>query len=166
MGGSKRPVPGLVWSDAWLLSAVLFAGQSPITLSLFLATADRLNHAIPEFDEVSFGVPRLVAACLLEVSVAADGAVAFAPTRHSSELVGNADRGDIELMFEIANKLGCGYHEAQEFDDSELGRLADALRYSWAPELEDRSLGRLAGLKETDWRRAVDDYCYRDVRKP
>src|SRR5687767_13486263 len=55
-----------VWSDAWLLHAILVAAkEDEATLEDVIGAADFLNHAILTFDEIDGGVARLSRAGLI-----------------------------------------------------------------------------------------------------
>ncbi len=66
---AESKVPALTRSDAWLLAALTEGsrGGHPVTLAKFVHDADWLNRAIPTFDEISFGFPRLVGHGLMTV---------------------------------------------------------------------------------------------------
>ena len=49
-----------LWSDAWLLQAIVLAsGNGPATLAQVIAAADAVNHALPTDDELHGGLVRL-----------------------------------------------------------------------------------------------------------
>jgi uncharacterized DUF497 family protein len=50
------------WSDAWLLLAVIYAGQAgEATLEKIIAAGDAINHAVFNPDELESGFARLIA---------------------------------------------------------------------------------------------------------
>lgn len=49
------------WSDAWLLLAVIYAGNAGATLERIIAVADGINHAIFNPEELESGLARLTA---------------------------------------------------------------------------------------------------------
>jgi hypothetical protein len=54
------------WSDAWLLQAVLLAGEGgPVRLEHVIARGDEIEHAIFTLNELRYGISRLQAAGLL-----------------------------------------------------------------------------------------------------
>lgn len=58
----------LVWSDAWLLYAILGASaEAPAPLEDVVAAGDAMNHAIFTFDELNGGLTRLTAVGLVTV---------------------------------------------------------------------------------------------------
>ncbi|MCX6900524.1 MAG: hypothetical protein NT105_17735 [Verrucomicrobia bacterium] len=59
-------MPQLRWSDAWLLAAIYHCSkQEPANLVEILATADFINHAIPNVEELQSGLFRLEKAGLI-----------------------------------------------------------------------------------------------------
>jgi hypothetical protein len=81
---------------------------------------DWLNRAIPTFDELSFGMPRLVAAGLAAVGQSSSGELVLGATAEAMRLRRSADGHPVPA-------------------------IAAALRASIG-SVEDRSLGRLRGL--------------------
>jgi hypothetical protein len=68
---AERPEtdPRLSRADAWLLAALTersHDGRS-VTLQEFVHDADWLGRMIPTFDEMSFGLPRLISAGFMTV---------------------------------------------------------------------------------------------------
>jgi hypothetical protein len=136
---TEPAAPRLTHGDAWIVAALCEAGRDwPVRLRDLIHNADWLNRAILTFDEVSYGLPRLEAAGLVEVTPGADGP-RVRPTKAARGL-----RKTIK-----ADTLG--------------GVLAGAAAAVGAPpypepESEDRTLGRLTGLDETLWRAEVAAY--------
>ena len=126
----------LTRSDVWILTALLSAG-GPVGLAGLIGAADYLDRAILTYDEVSFGVPRLSAAGLVEVSIAAGGAIILVATVEARSLV-PAGRGVREVMTAMTGSLG-----ARPYPE---------------PEVEDRSLGRLPGLEPADMKAALAEH--------
>ena len=57
-----------VWSDAWLLHAILISvqdGEAP--LDVVISAADGIQHAMLTFDEIDGGIARLTRAELIEI---------------------------------------------------------------------------------------------------
>jgi hypothetical protein len=125
--------PALTRSDAWLLAALTEGSHDgrSVTLPNFIHDADWLNRAIPTFDEISFGFPRLVAHGLMTV----DGLRFRAPPR-AIALRKSVKAGTLGgVLMEMAENVG-----ARPYPE---------------PEVEDRSLGRLPGLRPSDLDAAV-----------
>lgn len=130
--------PPLTRSDAWIVAALCDQGATPVRLRDLIGNADWLNRAILSFDEASFGLPRLAAAGLVEVTPGEDGP-RVRPTSAARAL-----RRTVK-----ASTLG----DVLAGMDAAVG----ALPYP-QPETEDQSLGRLAGLDEVLWRAEVMAY--------
>jgi hypothetical protein len=63
----SKAIP-FVWSDAWILHAILLAAKDDeATLEDVIGAADGINHAILTFDEIDGGVARLSRAGLIAV---------------------------------------------------------------------------------------------------
>ncbi len=129
--------PLLSTSDAWLLAALTEGRRRDRALSLreFVGAADWLNHLLPNFDDVSFGVPRLVAAGLMTV----DGL----------RVQGTAEAWRLRGKVRAAT-LG-GVLVAME-------DLVGAAHFGEPVPHEDRSLGRWQALTEADFDRAIRDH--------
>lgn len=67
MDTAEAPVT-LTTGDAWLLAALTEANGREVSLRDVVHDYDWLNRAVPSFDAVSFGLPRIVAAGLGSVS--------------------------------------------------------------------------------------------------
>src|SRR5690348_3409317 len=53
-------MPQFLWSDAWLLQAIVLAsGAGPATLAQVIGAADAVNHALLTSDELHGGLLRL-----------------------------------------------------------------------------------------------------------
>jgi hypothetical protein len=136
--GDRPPV--LVRSDAWLLAALTEARQGrPLTLAELMNDADWLNRLVPTYDELSYGLPRLIAAGYVVIS-SQGTLLRLQPTTKARELRKAASKEARAL----------GVLEA-------VGRLAGAQPYP-NPEAEDRSLGRLPGLSQADVDEAFRNY--------
>jgi hypothetical protein len=125
--------PALTRSDGWLLAALTEGPRQGLAIDLaeFVYYADWLNRLIPSYDDISFGLPRLVAAGFVIVgSDAEDG------------LVLRATPKAIELRRTV---------KAKSLGDvmSGMERAVGARPYP-VPEAEDRSLGRLPGFAPED----------------
>jgi hypothetical protein len=123
----------LTGTDACLLAAVTESWRRrPIGLGDLIANYDWLDRSIPTFDEVSFGLPRLVAAGFVDVEKLEAGEIKVRATRKAQAL-----RATIKV-----HTLG--------------GVLAEMSAAVGAPpyghhETEDRSLGRLVGFEASAW---------------
>ena len=51
--------PEYNWSDAWILLAIVYAGNKGATLERIIAVGDAINHAIFEPNELESGLARL-----------------------------------------------------------------------------------------------------------
>ena len=126
-------LPALTRSDAWLLAAIADGSirRKPIPLASLVEHADWLNRAIPTFDEVSFGLPRLMAHGLVTIENggyrATTKAVALRRSVKARTLGG--------VLLGMAAAVG-----ARPYPE---------------PESEDRALRRLPGLKPDDLDEAV-----------
>jgi len=98
-----------------------------------VADAEYLIRAIPTYDEVSFGLPRLSDANLVVVSFADDGGIEMAATPLAQSLV-VPGQGDGTVL-DLQKALGCRPYPE--------------------PEVEDRSRGRLPGLDPRDMEAVV-----------
>jgi hypothetical protein len=123
--------PPLTRSDAWLLAALTEGSHDgrPVNLLHFVHDADWLNRSIPTFDEMSFGLPRLVAAGFLVVGYDPREGLVFRATPKATKL-----RGSVK-----AKSLGIVLNG--------VGEAVGAASYPEPEPKEDRSLGRLPGLE-------------------
>ena len=151
-GRTRAPYPALTESDAWLLAALTESPHPgrPVTLRDFVDNADWLNRAIPTFDEMSFGLPRLAAAGLLVVEQDAKEGLLLRATPKAITLR--------RLM------------KAKALGDA-LNAIDEAIRAAGHPEperVEDRSHGRLPGLGAGDLETAVQEHGVRieELSKP
>jgi hypothetical protein len=121
-----QTTPALVRSDIWILAAlVIGAVQGPVEMQRLWENADYLMRRSLTFDEVSFGVPRLVAAGLAEVSAAKDTRLMLTATPKAVSLTKvDPNRGVIDMMFEWMDHFGCRPHPEHENEDRSLGRLS------------------------------------------
>jgi hypothetical protein len=135
--------PPLTRSDAWLLAALTEGPRRAraLTLQEFVGAADWLNRLIPTFDEVSYGVQRLVAAGFVTV----DGLTVQA-TAEAKRLRGTVRR----------SSLGGVLHAME--------KAVGAPRYGEPEPPEDRSLGRWPALHEADLDRAIREHSARVER--
>ena len=134
--------PRLNRADAWLLAALTESSHDgrPVTLRDLVHDADWLNRAIPTFDEMSFGLPRLIAAGFMTVGVGGTSGVDFRASSEATKL-----RKSIK-----AETLG-----------GVLAAVAEAVGAAPYPESEppeDRSLGRLPGLEPDDLEVAIREH--------
>lgn len=114
------PVPRLTEADTWLVAALTESSGRPVPLRNLIHDFDWLNRATPSYDDLSFGIPRLVAAGYAVVSKSPSGDLLFAGTAESMRLRRSA-KGHAAVAIHAA------------------------LRSATGP-VEDRSLGRLPGL--------------------
>jgi hypothetical protein len=128
--------PPLTRSDAWLLAALTEGSRDgrPVSLRDLVHDADWLNRRIPTFDQISYGLPRLVAAGFATVDGyrfrATPKAIALRRTLKSLPSDGLSD-----VIVRMEAALG-----AKPYPE---------------PEDEDRSLGRLSGFEPVDLEIAV-----------
>jgi hypothetical protein len=141
-GGDTPPInmdePRLARSDVWLLR-VLGETRRPeerTSLRELIERADFVERDVPTFDQISFGIPRLVAAGYITVEAGAFRATGKGIALRKSvqaRTLGGVLREMIELL---------GLPPLPSVD----------------PVPEDRSLGRLAGLEPIDYDEAVAAY--------
>src|SRR3954452_970323 len=88
VAGRHDSHPRLNRSDAWLLAALTQGSHDgrPVTLQRFVHDADWLNRQIPTFDEVSYGLPRLLAAGFLTVGHDVRKGIVFRSTSKATTL--------------------------------------------------------------------------------
>jgi hypothetical protein len=110
----------LTEADASLVAALTESSGRLVPLQNLVHDYDWLNRAIPTFDEVSFGVPRLVAEGYATVSASSSGDLLIGATSAAMRL-------------------------RREATGSPVAAIAAAVGASRAVA-EDRSLGRLTGL--------------------
>ena len=137
-GTVSASIPALTRADAWLLAAFT-EGSSPgrpVRLRDLVHDADWLNRAIPTFDEMSFGLRRLVAAGFLVIQTDRKGGLRFEATPTATSL-----RRSLR-----PNRLGV--IEA-------MGEAVGATPYPSPEPAEDRSLGPLAGLDAASLEKAI-----------
>ena len=133
------PTPRLTRSDAWIVAASCETWRdTPMRLRDLIGNADWLNRAILTFDELSFGLPRLEAAGLVDITQGIDGPLVRA-TNEGRALRGTVGSGTLGgVLAGMAAAVGApAYPE---------------------PETEDRSLGRLPGFSEAQWQAEVAGY--------
>ena len=134
--------PALTRSDAWLLAALTEGSRDgrPVNLRDFVHDADWLNRSIPTFDEMSFGLPRLVAAGFLIVEHDSKERLVFQATPKATKL-----RRSVK-----AKSLGDVLNG--------VGEAVGAASYPEPEPAEDRSLGRLTGLETGALDRAIQEH--------
>lgn len=130
VGQSERAIPRLTRSDAYLLAALTESGGRGVDLPSLLHDYDWLNRDIPTFDELSFGIPRLVAHGYAEVGRNNRGELRFRATRSAHALRRSIDArartiGDVVIA--MATIVGTAPYPEPEVEDRALGRL-DELR--------------------------------------
>jgi hypothetical protein len=127
-------------SDAWLLAALTEGSHDgrAVTLQDLVHDADWLNRLIPTFDEMSYGLPRLIAAGFMTVGQDVKKGIVFRATPKAIRLRKSVKAGTLGGVLEgVGNAVG-----AAPYPDPEPP--------------EDRSLGRLPGLEPEDLDAAVD----------
>src|SRR5919197_2892972 len=132
--------PRLTRSDAWLLAALTEGSHDgrPVTLQDFVFYADYLNRAIATFDEMSYGLPRLIAAGFMTVGQDVKKGIVFRATPKATRLRKSVKAGTLGGMLEgVAKAVG-----AAPYPDPEPP--------------EDRSLDRLPGLEPEDLDAAIE----------
>jgi len=112
--------PSLTAADAWLMAALTESSGRLVPLQNVIHDYDWLNRAIPTFDDVSFGIPRLVAAGYASASESSSGELLLGATPQAMRLRQSPIGHPVEA-------------------------IAAALRANTGAA-EDRSLGRLRGL--------------------
>jgi len=108
MSGERE---GFVWSDAWLLQAIVYAArEGPPRLSDVIAHGDAIEHAIFTHAEFSGGVSRLVAAGYTTLK-----AGKLLPTSSGSALVASAspEAPVLEVQAAVGRALSARTHPAQ-----------------------------------------------------
>ena len=121
--------PFLTRSDAWLLAALTEASHDgrPVTLRDLIDGADWLNRALPTFDELSFGLPRLIAAGFLTVDSTKQGP-RFRATPKAVNLRRSIKAETLgDVLSGIVEAVGAKpYPEPEDrAEDRTLGRLRD-----------------------------------------
>jgi hypothetical protein len=127
-------------SDAWLLAALTEGSHDgrAVTLQDFVHDADWLNRQIPTFDEMSYGVPRLIEAGFMTVGQDVKKGIVFRATPKATQLRKSVKAGTLGGVLEgVGNAVG-------------------TLPYRGPEPPEDRSLGRLAGLEPDDLDAAIE----------
>ena len=134
--------PPLTRSDAWLLAALTEGSHDgrPVNLRDFVNDADWLDRSIPTFDEMSFGLPRLVAAGFLVVGSDPREGLVFRATPKATKL-----RRSVK-----AKSLGDVLNG--------VGEAVGAVPYPEPEPAEDRSFGRLPGLESDALERAIQEH--------
>jgi hypothetical protein len=134
--------PPLTRSDAWLLAALTEGSHDgcPVNLRDFVNDADWLNRLIPTFDEMSFGLPRLVAAGFLVVGYDPKEGLVFRATPNATKL---RDTVKAKSLGDVLNGVG---------------EAVGAAPYPEPEPAEDRSLGRLPGLESDALDTAIQEH--------
>ena len=115
----------LVRSDAWLIAALTQGHRRPKTLWQLLRDADWLNRSIPTFDELSFGLPRLMAEGYATVT-GQGSAVRIAATpkaKHIRELVDKDAHTLSDVLAGFGGHVGTRPYPLSENEDRALGRF-------------------------------------------
>lgn len=122
----------LTVADASLVAALTESGGRYVPLRNLIHDYDWLNRAVPTYDDLSFGIPRLVAAGYAVTRESSNGGLLFAATPES-----------------MALRRSANAHAAVA--------IPAALRAKIAP-IEDRSLGRLPWLTPQALEVAVNEH--------
>lgn len=112
----------------------------PVNLRDFVNSADWLDRSIPTFDEMSFGLPRLVAGGFLVVGSDPTEGLVFRATPKATKL-----RRSVK-----AKSLGDVL--------TGVGEGVGAVPYPELEPAEDRSLGRLPGLESDALDMAIQEH--------
>jgi hypothetical protein len=118
--------PPLTRSDAWLLAALTEGSHDgrPVNLRDFVNDADWLNRLIPTFDEMSFGLPRLVAAGYLVVGYDPKERLVFRATPKATKLRGSVKAKSLgDVLMGVGDAVGAAPYPEREPEDRSLGRL-------------------------------------------
>ena len=109
--------PRLTEADAWLVAALTESSGRLVPLRDLVHDYDWLNRAVPTFDELSFGLPRLVAAGYATVSASSSGDLLFGATPAAMRLRRGTTGSPLAA---ITAAVGADRGAA---DDRSLGRL-------------------------------------------
>lgn len=143
---AKSSVP-LTRTDAALLEAI--AGHRTVSLRALIEQFDFENRAIPTFDEVSYGLVRLIARGYIRATWSQKRGIRLFSTRAGEDL---------------RRAAGRYRRKTSRFKWPRIGEYPSAISHlvgapAWPqPELEDRSFGRLPKLSEVEWNAAVRSY--------
>jgi len=136
-------------SDSVLLAALIILGGpdgQPVGVQELVGEAEMLNVASIDFDQISFGLPRLVAGGFALTGEAVGGGILVQPTGAATELV---------------------HLPVRTWDLVEVVDRALATRPYPDVETEDRSQGRLPGLDESGFaKEAARRNAWRDQIPP
>jgi hypothetical protein len=128
----------LTRADAALLAALTESGARGVDLPSLLHDYDWLHRAIPTFDELRFGLPRLTARGFAQIGRNGRGELRFRATPSACDLRRRVDATRIGGVAEgLADLVGAPPPDS---------------------EMEDRSLGPLAGLRQDDLDSALASY--------
>lgn len=148
--GEPGERPTLTDGDAWIALALCDGfGKKWKPLRDLVASADYWNHAILTFDEVSYGLPRLAAAGLVELRDSSEGPLACATPecrRLRATVKCRTLGGTINGM---AVAVGAVPWPGTAREDRSLGRLpglGEALFDSEVSAYQSDMLGELGGL--------------------
>ena len=115
-------------ADARLVAALTESSGRPVTLRDLVHDYDWINRAVPTFEELSFGMPRIVAAGYAMVGTSRSGELVFRATPEALRLRRAASGNPVDAIATALEAGGAG---------------------------EDRSLGRLPGLTQEGFDAAV-----------
>jgi len=122
---------GLPWVDAALLQALTWyrwRWSRPMTLWRLVDVVDILFREEPSFDDISFSLPRLLAAGLVEVKRNNAGEVTLKATRAAFGVKADAGRAGTSL----AEALGALPYESEDPGDRSRGRYPDLSSEDWS----------------------------------
>ena len=131
--------PLLTRADARLLAALTESSREgrPVTLGELVHDADWLNRSIPTFAEMSFGLPRLIAAGFMTVEAGTPPGLRFQATPKATRLRASVNAHSLgDLLVGMEQAVGAAVYPAPE-------------------SAEDRSLGPLPGLQSEDLEAAI-----------
>lgn len=126
---SDRPIPQLTQLDAMVLDGLVARrDQRWLRLDQLIDHIDWLDRWVPDFDEISYGLPRLIAAGHAEV---------------------RGQRGELMLRA-TPRAIALARANRSRFMGDAVGARP------WGEQVpDDRTLGRLPGLDEATWDAAV-----------
>jgi RimJ/RimL family protein N-acetyltransferase len=114
---ASTSTPRLTEADGWLVAALTESSGRLVPLPNLIHDYDGLNRAIPTFDELSFGIPRLVAAGLASVGESSAGELVVAATPEAMRLRRSAKGHPVQA-------IGAALQAMVGQEDRSLGRLS------------------------------------------
>ena len=126
--------PPLNWVDAWLLAVLTnyrWRWSRPLKLWRLIDLSDVLFRGEASFDDVSFALPRLLAAGLIDVDRDKSGELQFKGTRAAFALKARA-KGKDGPMRRFAQAVGAQPYPDGDDGNRSLGRYPDLTARDWA----------------------------------